>query len=665
MKRIAKILGIIAIVAVIAVGFAGCPDDDDKTITLNYEMLDDAIADAEYAKTGIAVATDGSEVFPDNKWVTQEEMTALDSVISSAKSVKANATAQAQIDEAITMLTTAVIAFNNAKKDGLKITKADLTQLIENAKELMETAVISTIDGENIEAGEIWVTQDEMDALEEALEEAEVVEDEGIKEAYQALKEAMENFETAKKSVFTVTFDFDDGSTENETQTVNEGGKATAPTEPTKDSHNFVYWYNIANNIEWSFDTIITGNITLKAKWEIRTYTVTFNADNGTTETTQTINHGGKAAKPIPDPVKGEFDFIHWFNTANNTEWNFDLDTVNVDITLKAKWKMANSILLSENQWENVDIVSNDVNWFSFTATAETQFIHIDDTGLYLAFVQLYDSAGNEVNDWNEKYLHSAIGSTKLYISNTTIIDQIYYIRVQTNSPSENGELLTIAFNDSLMPPDGILLTENAWSMNTLSGQWFSFTATAETQFIHFDSNDETLTQIFVMVYDSAGNSVGEFNETQLRFYNNGLYISRTVTVDQIYFIWVRSSGYNYKIGFNKSFIPPTEDFIILKENYWTNSYFVLEINNASQWFSFTATAETQFIHFNRGEMTQAYVSLYDSNGTMVGGINLLGPGGYYTSRMTMIGEIYHIRVLPNGIGTYQIGFNTSSTAPQ
>ena len=65
---------------------------------------------------------------------------------------------------------------------------------------------------------------------------------------------------------FTVTFDADNGSP-NTAQTVIEGGKTTKPADPTKTGYSFVHWFNTATGTEWNFDTVITANIALKAKW--------------------------------------------------------------------------------------------------------------------------------------------------------------------------------------------------------------------------------------------------------------------------------------------------------------------------------------------------------------------------------------------------------------
>lgn len=75
----------------------------------------------------------------------------------------------------------------------------------------------------------------------------------------------------------TVTFDSNGGSTV-QSQSVTSGAKATEPTAPTKEGFTFVGWYSDEDlETEFDFDTAITADTTLYAKWE-KSYDVT--ADN-------------------------------------------------------------------------------------------------------------------------------------------------------------------------------------------------------------------------------------------------------------------------------------------------------------------------------------------------------------------------------------------------
>jgi uncharacterized repeat protein (TIGR02543 family) len=75
---------------------------------------------------------------------------------------------------------------------------------------------------------------------------------------------------------------------------------------------------------------------------QFKTYTVTFYADNGTENTTQTVTEGNKAIKPT-NPTKNGFEFVYWFNEENDYEWDFEIG-ITENITLKAKWNIQSKI---------------------------------------------------------------------------------------------------------------------------------------------------------------------------------------------------------------------------------------------------------------------------------------------------------------------------------
>ncbi len=147
---------------------------------------------------------------------------------------------------------------------------------------------------------------------------------------------------------YTVTFDPDGGTwsdettTGNKTVSVNENETIgnQKPENPTKTGYRFDYWYEEKEgNTEQQFDfnTQITGNVTLKAKW-VEVVTVTFNSDGGTFSgnASVTIDKGSTVQKPSPDPTKQGYQFAGWYKG----EQLFDFNTsINETTELKAKWK--------------------------------------------------------------------------------------------------------------------------------------------------------------------------------------------------------------------------------------------------------------------------------------------------------------------------------------
>ena len=64
---------------------------------------------------------------------------------------------------------------------------------------------------------------------------------------------------------YTVTFNTDGGN-EISSKEVNEGEKVEKPEDPTKEGYTFVKWQ--LNGEDYDFETVVTGNIELKAVWE-------------------------------------------------------------------------------------------------------------------------------------------------------------------------------------------------------------------------------------------------------------------------------------------------------------------------------------------------------------------------------------------------------------
>jgi hypothetical protein len=103
---------------------------------------------------------------------------------------------------------------------------------------------------------------------------------------------------------------------------------------------------------------------------------------------------------------------------------------------------------------------------------------------------------------------------------------------------------------------------------------------------------------------------------------------------------------------------------IPLTVNTWADGSITSTIGE--QWFKFTATASTQYLHVSFGTLTDLYVKLYDSNGGTLGDSTNLYSSKPYTSLSIVSGQTYYVRVTGYGskTGTYRIGFNTSTTAP-
>ena len=146
-------------------------------------------------------------------------------------------------------------------------------------------------------------------------------------------------------NTYTVTFDSQGGSAVN-SQTVEHGGLATEPTDPTKTGYTFGGWYKESGCTNaWNFDTdTVTSDVTLYAKWTANNYNITFDKnDDAATETMadQTIASGSSAALTACVFTKTGWTFAGWAETSGGVvvyanQASYTMGTANV--TLYAKW---------------------------------------------------------------------------------------------------------------------------------------------------------------------------------------------------------------------------------------------------------------------------------------------------------------------------------------
>ena len=79
-----------------------------------------------------------------------------------------------------------------------------------------------------------------------------------------------------------VVFNTNGHDTAPNSQSVNIGGKATHPDDLTAEGYIFGGWLTDSECTEaYNFDSEISGNITLYAKWTAITYGITYNLDGG------------------------------------------------------------------------------------------------------------------------------------------------------------------------------------------------------------------------------------------------------------------------------------------------------------------------------------------------------------------------------------------------
>ena len=171
-------------------------------------------------------------------------------------------------------------------------------------------------------------------------------------------------------NTFTITFE----GAEVPAITVAEATAATAPTEPTKVGYTFAGW--TYEGEDWDWETIVTSDMTLTAKWTAVEYDLTINLDGGAlanAPTKYTIEGLNLAALV---PTKAGFSFAGWtINGAAATE--IAAGTTGA-VTVVANW---------------VEAYDHVVDFES--TTQKIHYAEEDSSPISIANGQTYSSGGN------------------------------------------------------------------------------------------------------------------------------------------------------------------------------------------------------------------------------------------------------------------------------
>ena len=215
--------------------------------------------------------------------------------------------------------------------------------------------------------------------------------DSALSEAYDFSTPVLSNITlyakwTAESGTFTVTFNSNGGSAV-PAQTVKAGEKAVKPSNPTKSGCTFSGWYSdSALTTQYNFNSAVTANVTLYAKWTTSGgggggggpsgptyYTVTFCVNNSPYDTVSNITPGTALGDKMPGiPSYEGRAFEGWNTNTNGSGDSFTKDTpVNNSITVYAQW--SNQIILPPKSGGNTAAIDDDADITELVDNAKTQ----------------------------------------------------------------------------------------------------------------------------------------------------------------------------------------------------------------------------------------------------------------------------------------------------
>ena len=170
---------------------------------------------------------------------------------------------------------------------------------------------------------------------------------------------------------YTVNFRYEDGTLiTGATYNVRSGSTLDAskiPAIPAKTGYDAKYWYYYATDSDkihnrktvFTSTVKVNNDIEVYPYYEKKTFTVTFDPDNGESATTVNVKYNETAALPTA-PTKTGFMFAGWFYTEGGAEKEFTAATpVTGNITVKAKWTTALYTVIFKNGADEYHKIEN------------------------------------------------------------------------------------------------------------------------------------------------------------------------------------------------------------------------------------------------------------------------------------------------------------------
>gem|GEM_PF-2411172 len=159
-------------------------------------------------------------------------------------------------------------------------------------------------------------------------------------------------------NAYTISFESNGGSSVSAI-TQDFATAVTAPAAPTKTGYSFGGWYKEAElTTSYTFATMPSASLTLYAKWNINSYTISFNVNGGSTVLAITQNYNTAVTAPTA-PTKAGYSFAGWYQETELTNAYVFTTMPAENSSVYAKWTVnAYTITFDSNEGSAVTAIT-------------------------------------------------------------------------------------------------------------------------------------------------------------------------------------------------------------------------------------------------------------------------------------------------------------------
>ena len=399
-------------------------------------------------------------------------------------------------------------------------------------------------------------------------------------------------------NTYSVTLDANGGEVDSDSLTATYDAEFTLPT-PTRTGYTFNGWYKSdSTKVEsgtWSYAT----NVALTASWTVNTYSVTFDANGGSSTSSSTnVNYGSTFT--LPTATRTGYTFNGWYdencNLISDGTWNYTTDlsltaswTVNTySVTLDANGGSLDSTSLSVNYESTLTLPTPTRTGYTFNGWYSDGTLISDGTWYYTTDLAL--TAKWTVNSYKLTY-NNVSNSNNLYVTlnynydgSTPFVQTVY-----------SG---AIFYYPSIPTRSGYVFT--GWYIDSECTTKYDFSGTFTENMTLYAGWTE-MTMSYVYSEYQIDPSVYNSNSNYTYIYTSGT-----------------SSSYKYHMYFVAN--ETGTHYIYYKNNYSSSSYrYYLEINNLTtnttiMSNSSVSSTSYSYISFDCNAGDVIVLSVYDYN---------------------------------------------------